>query len=669
VKFLINCLLIALAVLALSACGGGGGGGKKSNRYPLASFTATPATGATPILVTVDGSASRDPDGSITGYAWDFGDCATGGGTTTTHTYTIAGTYTITLTVTDNKGARNTTTRQVTVTPGAPPATVAVSGLITYDRVPFHDCPLAGCPDGSFTTGGLDYANIQQRPARAVTVELVQACTRAVLATAATDGSGHYSLDAPVGTRAFVRAKARSVSAVTVAPGPTWDIEVQDNYGGANALYAIDGSPFDTGTAAQTRNLNAPSGWSLYAGYTSPRAAAPFAILDTLYSAVQFVVAQGDSLLTLAPLRVFWSEHNQPASPWRPDLGWIISTAYQPGTASPGIYVLGAADTDTDEFDQHVIAHEFQHFLEEQVSRSDSPGGQHFPDERLDLRVAFSEGFADAFSAMVLGDPLYRDSFESQQQWVLQFDIEKGVVPANALPGWYNEMSIMALAYDLYDGLNDDGVALGYAPLYQVMVNALRDGTPLTSIFPFVTALKQLPGAPVAAINARVQAEDIVASTMDAYATTETNSGMVAPEDPTLVLPMYSNVVSNGAPVRVCGDTVAGVENKIGNRRYLRFTVPTDRTIDISVSCLAGDATCNTGTPTPDPDIVLRRGRSVQYFDEYTTQGPDGSYTEQALAVPVTVGDYVLEVYDYSHVNPAAATRRGLTCMTVTITG
>jgi hypothetical protein len=279
---------------------------------------------------------------------------------------------------------------------------------------------------------------------------------------------------------------------------------------------------------------------------------------------------------------------------------------------------------------------------------------------------------------MVLGDPLSRDSFGSHQQEVSQFDIERGAVTAPTQRGWYNEMSMMSLVWDLYDssadvypgsGVTVETVALGFGPLYQVMVNALRDGTPLTSIFPFVTALKQLPGAPVAAINARVQAEDIVATTMDAYATTEENSGMVPPEDPTLVLPIYSNVVRNGAPVRVCGDTVAGELNKIGNRRYLRLTVPTSGTIDISVSCLGSDGTCNTGTPTPDPDLVLRRGGLLQYFDEYTTRGPDGSYTEEGLDVPVTVGDYVLEVYDYSHVNPAAATRRGLTCMTVTITG
>ncbi len=36
---------------------------------------------------------------------------------------------------------------------------------------------------------------------------------------------------------------------------------------------------------------------------------------------------------------------------------------------------------------------------------------------------------------------------------------------------------------------------------------------------------------------------------------------------------------------------------------------------------------------------------------------------------PVGAGDYVLEIYEYSHVNPTATTRRGRTCMTVTITG
>ena len=81
------------------------------NPAPVASFTATP-TGAS---VAVDASASTD-DGSIAGYAWDFGDGTQGTGKTTSHTYRLTKSYTITLTVTDNLGATGTTTQTVAVT-------------------------------------------------------------------------------------------------------------------------------------------------------------------------------------------------------------------------------------------------------------------------------------------------------------------------------------------------------------------------------------------------------------------------------------------------------------------------------------------------------------------------------------------------------------------------
>lgn len=97
--------------------GGGGGGGGTTNQNPIASFVADPTSGKAPLLVNFDASASRDPDGSIASYQWNFGDSATATGVTASHTYTTGGPFTVTLTVTDNQGATATTTRNVSVQP------------------------------------------------------------------------------------------------------------------------------------------------------------------------------------------------------------------------------------------------------------------------------------------------------------------------------------------------------------------------------------------------------------------------------------------------------------------------------------------------------------------------------------------------------------------------
>jgi serine protease len=68
--------------------------------------------------VNFDGSNSYDSDGSIIIYAWDFGDGSTGTGITLNHTYSSAGEYTVTLTVTDDgiPGLTDTDTAVITVT-------------------------------------------------------------------------------------------------------------------------------------------------------------------------------------------------------------------------------------------------------------------------------------------------------------------------------------------------------------------------------------------------------------------------------------------------------------------------------------------------------------------------------------------------------------------------
>ena len=78
------------------------------DQAPTASFTVTPALAGA--ATSFDGSASGAPYGSITNYAWTFGDTATANTSTptTTHTYATGGGYTATLTVTDSAGTSST---------------------------------------------------------------------------------------------------------------------------------------------------------------------------------------------------------------------------------------------------------------------------------------------------------------------------------------------------------------------------------------------------------------------------------------------------------------------------------------------------------------------------------------------------------------------------------
>jgi PKD repeat protein len=95
------------------------GGGTVPNLPPVANFTPV----ATGLKVAFDGSTSNDADGTISSYAWDFGDGSpVGTGQKPNHTYTATGTYSVKLTVTDNDGATATTTKSVSVTNQNPSA-------------------------------------------------------------------------------------------------------------------------------------------------------------------------------------------------------------------------------------------------------------------------------------------------------------------------------------------------------------------------------------------------------------------------------------------------------------------------------------------------------------------------------------------------------------------
>jgi PKD repeat protein len=112
-------IVVSTGLLVLTGCFWVG------NILPVAIFTVSTTTGASPLNVAFNAADSYDPDGTITAYAWDFGPGQTGAtGVLASHTFTVVGVatgpaqvFTVVLTVTDNDGGTDTATRNITVTP------------------------------------------------------------------------------------------------------------------------------------------------------------------------------------------------------------------------------------------------------------------------------------------------------------------------------------------------------------------------------------------------------------------------------------------------------------------------------------------------------------------------------------------------------------------------
>lgn len=525
---------------------------------------------------------------------------------------------------------------------------VTISGKITFDRVPFKS-----------TVGtGLDFATPVISPARQVIVEAVQPGNvlggETVLTSTVTDTNGDYSLQVPANRSLFIRAKARMEK---TGSAPTWTFQVLNNTN-SDALYVLDGIASSSGGSNSTRNLHAASGWGT-SSYTGTRAAAPFAILDTIYKMKELVLT-ANANTAFPALDLYWSVSNRSGSGSQtevfcPDTGDIVSSLYvvfgaggvdgcatqNPGRS--GVYVLGSYPADTDEFDEHVIAHEVGHYFENEFSRSDSIGGRHTFTELLDIRVAFGEGWGNAFGAMVLNDPQYRDSLLGANQEA-HFNIESDFVQN---PGWYSEFSVHKLLWDWFDPANesDDSVALGFGPIYAVMTGPQRSTTALTSIFSFTRALKAANVGANSGINTLLAGHGINPITDD-YGTSETNF-----PGNSYVLPLYTDIAPGGQ-LSLCGTVDYGKPNKLANRRFLRFVSNSAQTISVTV----------TGATGSDPDVEVWSAGSVTIFDQPNS-------TTESFQLSVGIGTYVIEIYDYNLLIPTSTITGSTTCMNVSIAG
>ncbi|MCZ7629302.1 MAG: PKD domain-containing protein [Microthrixaceae bacterium] len=128
--------------------------GVPANAAPVATISATPDTGSAPLPVQYSAGGSVDPDGTIVDHLWTFGDGSDPvHGVDVMHTYEHEGTYTVILTVTDNRGAVGSAQFELTVNP-RPPATLASQEQIILNPV--------GDPIAVYDTGPWDRYELRE---------------------------------------------------------------------------------------------------------------------------------------------------------------------------------------------------------------------------------------------------------------------------------------------------------------------------------------------------------------------------------------------------------------------------------------------------------------------------------------------------------------------------
>jgi PKD repeat protein len=224
------------------------------NQAPVAAFTSTVAG----LVASLDASKSSDPDGTVASYAWAFGDGTTGTGRTTTHAYPAAGSYAVSLTVTDDKGLATTTTSQVAVQ--APASNVIAQD--SFGRTVAQGWGTADVGGAWRVTGGTSIVKVQDGAGQVVSPkgETRTMSLDAVSATSS-DVSATFSLDSvPTGGGSYTRVVSRQVGSASyqtqVWVKATGQIQLVQSEGTSNpASYVLPGTTYTAGQQLRVRVL------------------------------------------------------------------------------------------------------------------------------------------------------------------------------------------------------------------------------------------------------------------------------------------------------------------------------------------------------------------------------------------------------------------------------
>lgn len=645
--------LAALVLLVLAACGGGSNSNNSGGNHAPVANAGADQNVLELSTVQLAGSGT-DSDRDTLTYSWlqtagtpvTLANAAAASASFTAPNVAAGAPETLTfqLTVSDGTASASDT---VDVTVSEPSPVVTVSGTASYE-FPEH------APD---SCAGLDYDNPALRPIRGATVQLIDAGSNAVLGSTVSDDSGGYSfanIDAGTTVRLRVRAELKKTTGTS-----RWDVEVRDNYDDSASpppltsrpLYVVQSPDFDTGTSSTlVRNLTATTGWDATSGsYTGDRAAAPFAILDTIYSVIRFVEAS-DPAANFPALDAFWSVNDTAATSGSIDLGQLGASFFSSdpdgdGTDNPSLFIVGDASDDVDEFDDHVVAHEWGHYFEYSFSRSDSIGGSHTVGDVLDPRLAFGEGWATAFAAMALGDPLYCDTGVPGTAAGFGIGAETGSWTPQ---GWYDEIAVVRFIYDLFDN-NDEGGdpgSLGFGPIFAAMTGPEKTTQAFTSLFTFASGLRaSLNSGDQQFLDSQLARIFTTAAGLDIWATNEQNDA--GGQD---VLPLYTDYTAGDPALHICVnsefDSSARDGNKLAESRFLRIAVPMTSQYDVTIT--ANPAPPATTDPNDrdqsDPDIYIYHAGQLVAAGTSPDENSETFRTQNSLVAGAT---YVADLEDW----------------------
>ena len=483
-----------------------------------------------------------------------------------------------------------------------PVDTVRVSGRVSFARVPYQS-------DGI----GLDYSQEREEPVREANYR-VRNGAGDILLTGKTGSDGSYAFNYPVNSQFRLEILAH-LEKTDASLG--WYVRVVDN-ANANSLYVLQSSLLNSGASDFAVNLHAASGWT-GSGYGETRAAAPFAILDSLYKIHQKLRAAGVELQLPQP-DVHWSITNN-------------NTSYF-DLAGQFIEILGRENVDTDEYDEHVIVHEWRHYFENRVSRGDILGGSHSDANRLEIRTALSEGIGNGWAGYILDDPIYRDALGNRQGTGFKIDLESAPI---GQPGWYRESSVQQIFYDLLDSENEgaDQISLPLSTLMAVwQSDEYIQQASLTGIHAFKAALDAIAPAYSAGFEALLANQNVDGSGF--FAAGETNNAGLSN-----VLPIYAQQTADAPVVVLCSDNTQGELNRVGNRQLVQINIGSAGNYQLR-------ADRRSGILPSDPNFVVYLG------GKRITSGGVGQSLEanrEAAVLTLQPGIYVVDLHDFSNVD------------------